>query len=117
MKLIERILPHDYLDNPRSQISFHKRMMTFWATSAPIMAAIYILSFFVPLRYAILIVGFINFVTNQISFYANWATDFGALSAAQASLKADKVSVQVADHDDALSDLQDVVHANIIADF
>lgn len=61
----------DYLDNPNTQIRFHKRMMKIWALTAPAMALVYLTSLFVPLRFAIIIIGFINFVTNEISVYSN----------------------------------------------
>lgn len=73
----------DYLTNPDTQIIFHKRMMLLWQVTAPLMLVIYLLSLFASLRVAILILGFINFATNMMSVYANWDTDYGALSAAQ----------------------------------
>jgi hypothetical protein len=122
MNLIHRILPKDYLDNPKSQISFHKRMMKFWVRSAGFMNLVYFYSIYLGLTghvgEALIIAGFINYVTNQISFYANWSTDFGALSAAQASAKADTVSNQVDEHDDKFDDLSDALQGTqIIAEF
>jgi hypothetical protein len=112
MNLIHRILPKDYLDNPKSQISFHKRMMKFWVRSAGFMNLVYFYSIYLGLT------GHVGEVTNQISFYANWSTDFGALSAAQASAKADTVSNQVDEHDDKFDDLSDALQGTqIIAEF
>ncbi len=75
----------DYLENPDTQIRFHKRMMSFWIVAAMFMNVVWLASFFVDSRMVLFIASFISIVTNQISFYANWDTDFGALSAAQST--------------------------------
>lgn len=98
----------DYLDNPKTQIRFHKRMMRVWQLMAVPMFAAYASTFFLPLKWAVLILGFINFVTCMLSLYANWDTDFGALSAAQASDKADLID----DVQDDTESIQAVVGAD-----
>ena len=78
----------DYLDNPDTQIVFHKRMMKVWEYNAPVVVVAYACVFIFP-RYSVTIIGAIGTYTALISLYANWVSDFGGLSAAQASKKVD----------------------------
>lgn len=98
----------DYLDNPKTQIVFHKKMMKVWQGLTPIIALAYVCSFVFP-AYAIQIIAGIGFVTCLLSLYANWDTDFGALSAAQASDKADPVMTDIAG---GVADIQDTLRVN-----
>lgn len=58
---------------------------------------------------ALVLAGFINYVTNQISFYANWDTDYGAVSSAQASLKAENAHQTSEENQDLIEDTQDTL--------
>lgn len=71
----------DFEENPRTQIKIHKIMVRFWAVN-----------FLVALCCMVLLNRFWQEVSigylAMISIYSNFATDYDALSAAQASLHA-----------------------------
>lgn len=73
-------------DDPAIQIKFHKRMMRVWAANAPVVLAIYGLSWVFP-AYAVQIAAFLGAYTAIISLYANWVSDFDGVSAAQSTLE------------------------------
>lgn len=76
----------DLEDKPVVQIKFHKRMMRVWAANAPVVLAIYGLSWVFP-AYAVQIAAFLGAYTAIISLYANWVSDFDGVSAAQSTLE------------------------------
>lgn len=87
---------HDFEENPSTQVKFHWFMMFFWIVNAIVGATIAVLFPHVWITIGVLYVFL-------LSIYANWDTDYGAVSAAQASLHSEylvtehnKESVQVA---------------------
>jgi hypothetical protein len=73
-----------YEKDPELQIKFHLKMMRFWAINTPVLAGFWIFSLIVP-HDAIAIDGGIILYTALISLYANWDTDYGAVSGAIAA--------------------------------
>jgi hypothetical protein len=69
-------------DDPHWQTQFHKRMTYFWLVN---MIAATVVFFFAPGLWAQAAVFYLVLV----SLYANFATDYGAVSAAEASESAD----------------------------
>ena len=76
----------DLEDNPRTQITFHKRMMKVWLANAPVVILAYVCTYIYP-QYAVQILAGIATYTALISLYANWVSDFDGLSAAQSTLE------------------------------
>lgn len=101
--MIRLILPlhpqfiREFEDDAKVQGIFHQRMAYFWLINIPIIAFMFFALPDVWNRYGL-------FYTLICSLYANFATDYGALSAAQASQKADSIS---SDTKDAVDDVQD----------
>ena len=73
-----RVFVRDFEGNPATQYSVHKWMMRFWLFNA--VAAVGVFTF-VPGVWARVSVLYLVLV----SLYANWATDFGSMSAAEAA--------------------------------
>ena len=69
----------DLEDNPATQASIHKWASIYWLANFPIILSLF---FFAPHLW--LALGLL--VNTVYSLYANLATDYGALSAAQASM-------------------------------
>ncbi len=69
-------------EDARTQVRFHIRMAWVWAICMVILP-------FIPVLYGHALAALI---IQEISLYANWATELGALSAAQASSKQDRNS-------------------------
>lgn len=69
----------DFEDNPHTQIVIHKWALRFWALNAIVATLVF---FFATDFWSKVSIFYIVF----ISLYANFATDYDALSAAQASL-------------------------------
>jgi len=68
-------------DDARTQVKFHIFMAWIWAFTM----------LFTPFAFwPIEGNEFIQILILEVSLYANWATEIGALAAAQASLKADR---------------------------
>jgi Flp pilus assembly protein TadB len=81
-------LLHNFEENPSTQVKFHWAMMIFWIVNAAIGTVVAILWPHIWVAIGVLYVFL-------LSIYANWDTDYGAVSAAQASLKSEYlVSVQ-----------------------
>ena len=70
---------HDFEENPATQVRFHWFMMLFWIANAIVGATVAILW---PHEWVAIGVLYVFL----LSIYANWDTDYGAVSAAQASL-------------------------------
>lgn len=70
---------HDFEENPATQVKFHWVMMVFWIVNAVVGCCLAILFPHLWLDIGVLYVFL-------LSIYANWDTDYGAVSAAQASL-------------------------------
>lgn len=70
---------HDFEENPATQVKFHWFMMVFWIVNLLIGVCLLILT---PHLWVAIGV----FYVFALSIYANWDTDYGAVSAAQASL-------------------------------
>jgi hypothetical protein len=70
---------NDFENDARTQVRFHLIMAWFWLGG--MVATLFIPTFHGQMA-ALLIM--------EVSLYANFSTEFGALAAAQASLKADK---------------------------
>ena len=84
---IKHIL-HDFEENPATQVKFHWFMMIFWIINA-------ITGVLVAIMFPHAWVAIGVLYVFLLSIYANWDTDYGAVSAAQASLKSEYlVSVQ-----------------------
>ncbi len=88
-------LIRDFEENPATQVRFHWIMMIFWMFNALAGAVCLVLW---PAEWVKIGV----FYVFLLSIYANWDTDYGAVSAAQASLHSeylvtehDKASIQV----------------------
>lgn len=88
-------LIHDFEEDPATQVKFHWIMMIFWMINA--LAGLLCLLLW-PSEWVKIGV----FYVFLLSIYANWDTDYGAVSAAQASLHSeylvtehDKETVQV----------------------
>ena len=75
-------LLHDFEENPATQVRFHWFMMIFWICNAIVGATVAILWPHTWVTIGVLYVFL-------LSIYANWDTDYGAVSAAQASLKSE----------------------------
>lgn len=83
-----RTLLHNFEQNPATQVKFHWFMMMFWIANAIVGTVVAILF---PGTWVAIGVLYVFL----LSIYANWDTDYGAVSAAQASLKSEYlVSVQ-----------------------
>lgn len=77
-------------DDAKTQIMVHKIMMRVWIVNFCVATFVF---FTFPGFWAM---ASIYYVT-AISLYANFATDYGALNASQASLAAGKAALQVAE--------------------
>lgn len=73
---------HDFEENPATQVKFHWVMMIFWMINAVAGA---VMLFLWPTEWVKIGV----FYVFLLSIYANWDTDYGAVSAAQASLQSE----------------------------
>lgn len=71
----------DFEENPHTQIRFHKVAIRFWLANFAIAIGVF---FFAPGLWAQASICYLA----MISIYANFATDYDALSASQASLHA-----------------------------
>jgi hypothetical protein len=76
----------EFEEDAKTQARFHLVMAYFWIANFPIV--LYVFAYQKPIwdKYGV-------FYVLIASLYANFATDFGALSGAQASMKADKIEV------------------------
>jgi hypothetical protein len=72
-------LLHDFEENPATQVKFHWFMMIFWIVNLLIGVALLVLAPHLWIAIGV-------FYVFALSIYANWDTDYGAVSAAQASL-------------------------------
>ena len=86
---------HDFEENPATQVKFHWVMMMFWIANAIIGAVVAILF---PATWVAIGVLYVFL----LSIYANWDTDYGAVSAAQASLHSEYL---VKEHDKKTRDV------------
>jgi hypothetical protein len=64
--------------DPQMQYTWHKWAMRFWMSNAVIAIAVFVLAPAVWKQVSVLYLVL-------VSLYANWATDFGAMSAAEAA--------------------------------
>ena len=69
-------------DDAKTQAKFHLSMAWFWVANVPIVTYLFLYQPDIWIKYGV-------FYILLASLYANFATDFGALSAAQASEKGD----------------------------
>ena len=69
---------HDFEENPATQVKFHWFMMIFWMVNAVVGGVVATLWPHTWVAIGVLYVFL-------LSIYANWDTDYGAVSAAQAS--------------------------------
>jgi hypothetical protein len=69
-------------EDARTQARFHLSMAWFWLINVPIVTYLFVYQEHIWTKYGV-------FYILIASLYANFATDFGALSAAQASQKGD----------------------------
>lgn len=74
-------------NDARTQVKFHVTMTWFWAATMVAAPAAF---------WPTSIPALIQLLILEVSLYANWATEFGALAASQASLKADRQDPPVA---------------------
>ena len=82
-------LLHDFEENPSTQVKFHWVMMIFWIINATVGCIVAILWPHTWVAIGVLYVFL-------LSIYANWDMDYGAVSAAQASLHSEYL---VKEHD------------------
>ena len=75
-----RIFVRDIEGNPQTQYKIHRTAMRFWLANAVVAVAVLV---FAPGTWAKVSVLYLVLV----SLYANWSTDFGAMSAAEAASK------------------------------
>lgn len=73
-----RELARKFEGDPRTQYAWHKWAMRFWLFNA---VAVILMFIFLPDAWQKISVLYLVLV----SLYANWATDFGAMSAAEAA--------------------------------
>lgn len=73
-----RLLVRDLENNPHSQYKVHKWGVYYWVANIPAVTALFFLDPAVWLKWGI-------FITLIYSIYANFATDYGAMSAAMAA--------------------------------
>lgn len=73
-----RVLGRRFEGDPVTQYIWHKWAMRFWLVNAIVVVAVFI---FAPAVWKQVSVLYLVLV----SLYANWATDFGAMSAAEAA--------------------------------
>ena len=69
----------DFEENPRTQVRFHFTMMVFWMIMAVVGVLLIVLTQTLWVAIGVLLVY-------ELSIYANWDTDYGAVSAAQANI-------------------------------
>ena len=79
---------HDLETNPQTQITFHFIMMAFWVIN--FVAGAIVVALFPHLWITIGV-----FYVFSLSIYANFDTDYGAVSAAQAYLYSESVSTSL----------------------
>lgn len=80
MKLGE--LKHKFENDGHFQKILHIRLMYFWAVNVPVIVAVFIFAPGIWAHYGL-------FYTLLASLYANFATDYGAVSAAEANENTD----------------------------
>jgi hypothetical protein len=76
----------EFEEDAKTQAKFHLGMAYFWILNFPIVLYVFIYQPGIWNKYGV-------FYVLIASLYANFATDFGALSGAQASMKADRVDI------------------------
>lgn len=76
----------EFEDDAKTQAKFHLSMAWFWLANFPIVVYIFVYQPAFWNKYGV-------FYVLIASLYANFATDFGALSGAQASMKADNITI------------------------
>jgi hypothetical protein len=77
---IMRMFIRDLETNPRAQYTVHRWGMWYWVINFPAVTALFFLSPGVWLKWGL-------YITLVYSIYANFATDYGAMSAAMAADK------------------------------
>jgi hypothetical protein len=75
-----RLFIRDLETNPHAQYSVHKYGMWYWVINFPAVTALFFLAPVVWLKWGL-------YITLIYSIYANFATDYGAMSAAMAAFK------------------------------
>jgi hypothetical protein len=102
----ERVMRHGWLKfvvkdletNPRTQYKVHFYGAIYWLINFPLVAALFFLAPTVWLKWGI-------FITLVYSIYANFATDYGAMSAAMAAFGQDPLpEIPSSAHVEAKSD-------------
>ena len=78
---------HDFEENPKTQVRFHFAFMVFWMLNLAAGTGLLILEPGLWLKIGV-------FYVFALSIYANWDTDYGAVSAAQSSLKSEFLVTQ-----------------------
>ena len=76
----------EFEEDARTQARFHLGMAYFWLLNFPFVLYVFTYQPAIWNKYGV-------FYVLIASLYANFATDFGALSGAQASMKADRIDV------------------------
>lgn len=77
---------HDLEQDAKTQARFHQWMGYFWLSTMVLSPLV-----FPPTELS----SFVQLLILEVSLYANFATEFGALTAAQASMKADRAAQPV----------------------
>lgn len=87
------VLARKFEGDPKTQYAWHKWAMRFWLVNAVIVITVFALAPAVWKQVSVLYLVL-------VSLYANWATDFGAMSAAEAAAD-EPVSAHKIDSDSA----------------
>ncbi len=86
-KLMHPRFVEQFENDARTQVKFHVRMTWFWAATMLVAPLAFMPHDMQSLMQLLIL---------EVSLYANWSTEFGALAASQASLKADSKEPPIA---------------------